>query len=781
MSNLVFANNQNPLYLSSQGVDVVQFNHNTVPPIGILNKDVLYALDDGKLYFNGSEVASGSSGDVLAPISTTPTALPTWDVAPKTLTDSSVLLDPLGNMTGLSSSSYVPKATQTDPNQVYINDSNNHLWRGGIDLELTGTGDVIAPVSQTSTAIPTWSASANTLTNSTVLLDTSANISQIGTLKMLDKNGITDPNTLWINQLDGHLYRGSEDTEPDPNTVITTITPGSATDGRVLVSSGTTGAYLKEANIDASGGDLAIRGDGKVLKMYDNSSGNIYPVLVINGNSLSVGVGNSQNATLNPNEAVLIGRDNDVGGKLEASVCVGTFNFGGLTGPSLDNVVVGDYNLTSQLTGGSNTIVGNSCLSQLANGSSNFAFGTGSGNDLITGSGNLYLGDMAGLSVESDTTRIGNTTTSRTYIKGVHNQTVNNKAKVVGVTSSGVLEDAGIFFDSTTSNLCLTSLNLPAQNVGVNGNVALGLNLLTVATTGTSNVLVGNGILTSATTNANQNVVVGVNSLIGATSNIGNNVVIGQSSCTQIGATNLGNNVVLGNGSAQTFNGASSNIVIGTGIGNSMTSNSNNIVIGSQGVAAENNSIRVGTLGSHTSCFVQGLTSGVLSNRKTVGSNIATGQLGYFDNMCVCLAELAFENFTVPYARTLASGVAAELAFTGTSFTNDAGDFNFATAGRIQWLNSLTMAFNVTCSLTCVLNSGVNRDIEVYFAINGTKVPNSAQRFRLLNATDYRMLSFSKTMTLTTNQYVSVFMTNLTGNETVNIGSICLIAMECMV
>lgn len=704
MSNLVYASDQKPLWLSSQGVDVVQFNHNTNPPLGLLNKDVLYALDDGKLYFNGVEVSVGSGG-----------------------------------------------------------------------------GNVSGPLIQTPTAIPTWGA-LNTLNNSSVLLDNSANITGIGTLKLIDKTAITDPNTLWINALDGHLYRGVEDVEADGGDVTTNIPLGTANDGYVIVSSGNTGAYIKEAAIDTTGGDLAILTPAKKLKMYDNNSLSVLPILYTDGTSTVCGFGNCFNSPVSPNEAVIFGRDNDVSGKIETSVCVGNNNFGSLTSPSLDNTVVGHYCLSSLTAGQTNIAIGYGVLPNLSTGEGNIFIGPGAGQQLTQGINNVMIGEQTGLAIESYTTRIGYNNTTRTIIKGVHGLTPNNKAKIAGITSSGVLEDSGIYFDTSSGNLNLSQTTVIAQAVGVANTISFGINQLLVSTDASANTLFGNGQLTHATVGCNSNNVYGTNSLIGCTSGVSNNVVYGSNCCIQFGASNISNNVIVGNSSCQNVNGAVGNIVIGNSVGNAMTDNTNNILIGSQGVASEDNVLRIGTVGVHNTCFIQGVTATALSNRQTLGINTATGQLGYFPNMCVCLAELAFENYGAGiYGRTLATGVPAELVPVATSYTNDVGDFNFGTAGRIQWVNSATMAFKATFSMSCILNSGANRDVEIYFAINGVKVANSGQRFRLQNATDYRTISVSKTMTLTSNQYVSVFMTNLGGNETVNIGNYVLILVECMV
>jgi len=71
MSNQVYSNNNDPYWLSARGLDKISFNKLTDPPIGYLNKGIIYELTDGKLYFNGSELVTGASSIVAQSLATT--------------------------------------------------------------------------------------------------------------------------------------------------------------------------------------------------------------------------------------------------------------------------------------------------------------------------------------------------------------------------------------------------------------------------------------------------------------------------------------------------------------------------------------------------------------------------------------------------------------------------------------------------------------------------------------------------------------------------------------
>ena len=732
---------------------------------------------NGHLYRGTSDLEALGSGNVIAPLVQTTTALPTWSASANTLTNSTVLLDNTGNITQASSLKMIPKTSVSDPDTVYINSSNNHLYRGTTDLELTGTGDVLAPPVTSSTAISTWSSTPKTLNNSTVLLDASANITGVGTLKMLNKTGITDPNTLWINQLDGHLYRGATDVEADAGDVMTTIPLGTANDGYIIASSGTTGAYIKEAAINTTGGDLAILTPAKKIKMYDSNTSTVLPVLYSDGLSTNVGFSNGSN----PNENTNVGQSNDTNNLLQGSVCIGNGNCTSLSVPSGDNVSCGHYNLGSLTSGNQNTCIGIGCYPNLTVGDQNIAVGTNAGQSLVTGTGVIYIGDSTGLASESFTTRIGYDATARTYIKGVYNQTVNNKAKITGITSSGVLEDANLFFDSSANSLCLTSSNVPAQNVGVLSNTIYGSSVLSVATTGTNNALYGRSLCTTCTTSCSNNTIYGNGSVVGPTSGIQNNTIVGSSCVLLNGATNISNTVVIGNGSAQNINGAVGCIIIGNASGNGMTSNANNIIIGGPGTAGRNNSIEIGISGTHSSLYLQGATASTLSNKKTMVMNSTTGQVGYEAPLCMCGMELSFENFASPYTRTLSIGTPTELQFTGTNLSNDPTNFDVTTPYRIKWLGATTTYFHCAFSMSGLLASGTNTDVEFTVCVNGVKVTNSAIRRRFASTTEWQMVTFHKVVQLAQNQYMSIFANNLSGSNSVNFGNINMVALEMMV
>lgn len=99
MSSATNFNSTTSFFLSYFGVDRVYFNKLIDPPIALLDKGVLYEMDDGILYFNGNPVSIGGGS----------------------VTTTDITIDP---STGPYSS-----------NTLWINNTNDHLYHGNRDTE----------------------------------------------------------------------------------------------------------------------------------------------------------------------------------------------------------------------------------------------------------------------------------------------------------------------------------------------------------------------------------------------------------------------------------------------------------------------------------------------------------------------------------------------------------------------------------------------------------------------------------------------------------------------
>jgi hypothetical protein len=188
------------------------------------------------------------------------------------------------------------------------------------------------------------------------------------------------------------------------------------------------------------------------------------------------------------------------------------------------------------------------------------------------------------------------------------------------------LGQAALFNVSSGNNN--TSGGFQALNTVSSGsnNTAFGQRALLNLTTADRNTAVGSGALQSDTTGA-ANVAVGYNAL--QTHNGGNgNTAVGDSA--MVNHPTGGLNTALGYGALASLTTGHVNLALGQAAGTNLTSGSNNVYVANEGVASEDNTIRLGSgLLGHTRLFLaatRGVTTG-LNNGAFVLID-SNGQLG---------------------------------------------------------------------------------------------------------------------------------------------------------
>jgi len=276
----------------------------------------------------------------------------------------------------------------------------------------------------------------------------------------------------------------------------------------------------------------------------------------------------------------------------------------------LGNSALGSYALQMNTTGSDSTAVGASSLRFNTTGSDNAAVGAYSLTANTTGTGNAAVGAS---SLTANTTGNGNTAVGASSLEA---NTTGSYNAAIGTASLSA---------NTTGNYnaAVGFLSLTANTTGVN-NAAVGASSLTANTTGVNNAAVGASSLAANTTGF-ANAAVGESSLAANTTGT-RNAAVGYAS---LAANTTGNfNAAFGRVSLYANTTGSRNIAIGDGAGYQLTTGSNNIAIGNTGIAAEADTIRIGTAGTHTRAFVAGI-SGVTTGAAGVAVLVdGNGQLG---------------------------------------------------------------------------------------------------------------------------------------------------------
>ena len=170
-----------------------------------------------------------------------------------------------------------------------------------------------------------------------------------------------------------------------------------------------------------------------------------------------------------------------------------------------------------------------------------------------------------------------------------------------------------------------TATGYEALYFNTNGsfNTAHGSGALYNNTTGIWNTAVGWGALYGNST-GNYNTAGGLQSLFSNTTGNDN---------TASGLAALYSNITGGDNTASGVNAlysnttGSNNIALGAGAGGNLTTGSNNIDIGNGGVAAEANTIRIGTQGTQTSAYCAGISGSTIAHGMPVVTD-ASGRLG---------------------------------------------------------------------------------------------------------------------------------------------------------
>jgi hypothetical protein len=236
------------------------------------------------------------------------------------------------------------------------------------------------------------------------------------------------------------------------------------------------------------------------------------------------------------------------------------------------NTASGAFALSNNTTGNFNTATGQGALTNNTTGHSNCANGTQALFSNTTGHENTADGNIA---LYYNTTGIWNAATG---LAALHNNTTGIENTAVGATA---------LYGNTTGG-ANTAVGFQAGfGCDGGGNTVVGVQAL-FSTTGGGNTAVGIGALFSPHT-GNNNTAIGAGALY--------NAYIGDD-----------------------------NIALGDGAGSNLRTGDNNIYIYNLGIDGESNTIRIGTVGTHTATFIAGITGAAVTGSAVVVD--ANGQLG---------------------------------------------------------------------------------------------------------------------------------------------------------
>lgn len=264
-------------------------------------------------------------------------------------------------------------------------------------------------------------------------------------------------------------------------------------------------------------------------------------------------------------------------------------------------------------------------------------------------------------------------------------------------------------FDATGNINVIT--NVAIDNAGssvlISGNP--GTNTLTLnVTDAAENTLIGE-LAGNATLSGTRCTALGQNSMRAMTS-AADDVVLGWHAGDAI--TTGSRNVAVGDDALGALTTGSDNIAVGSGAAVNYTgAESNNIIVGNPGTVADSAAIRVGTLGTQTTCFVQGIANVTVANELPVVIDSTTGQLGTTSAMTAFIADISA---TIP--NVTGAGTIYQIVFDRT-YINIGSDFNTGTGFYTAPADGL---YNFSSTVTMSDLTNVMDTIVLSFIVAGT-------------------------------------------------------------
>jgi hypothetical protein len=271
-----------------------------------------------------------------------------------------------------------------------------------------------------------------------------------------------------------------------------------------------------------------------------------------------------------------------------------------------DNTAIGSYALASNTVGHTNTATGRYALTSNLNGTYNTAIGSNALFDNTSGTRNAALGSFA---LELNTSGEENTAVG---FFALGENTIGNEN-----TASGA---RALRKNTTGSSNTATGVEaMYANTIGIR-NAALGTLAMRSNTTGNYNTANGASALFSNTDGSN-NTATGVDALYSNTlgnlnSAHGTQALYSNTTGTYNTAsglfalnrnTNGNQNTAYGGRALYSNTTGNNNISIGYNAGNLHTTGNHNIAIANDGVAAESNTIRIGSIANQTRTFIAGI------------------------------------------------------------------------------------------------------------------------------------------------------------------------------
>lgn len=143
--------------------------------------------------------------------------------------------------------------------------------------------------------------------------------------------------------------------------------------------------------------------------------------------------------------------------------------------------------------------------------------------------------------------------------------------------------------------------------------------------------------------------------------------------------------------------------------------------------------------------------------------------------------EISYRDYSTPWdTGAMVAGTPVEITPTGTLKNGDktSSAFDVPTAGRLRYLGGKNTTFQASLHISCENQTGSGILYEFAIYKNGVLLTNSGVRRNFTNTSGYGAISLSALVDLTTNDYVSGFVTNVSNTNVMEFGNYDILLRE---
>ena len=770
----VFASPGDPYWLSSRGVNAVQFNKNATPPLAYVDKGILYEMDDGKLYYNGSAIAPVAVGDVTGPASAIDKSIAVYDGTTGKV---------IGNTSIVATDKAIQIPAQIGPDTGLWNSSTYALMNGARAMEnfcsqcfyvaMNGraaddgaTGDIADPFNNILDAMgrPIVATKNGAVINTTgqftdpILLLPNVVMNGEGISPMTVLGDISCLNPLW--------------NTPSPFFFNQSFIRNSVLVGAItLDTAGMDHPLLAIENCSVQG-SLTAGGDNPDGQIVILNSLLSAPINLTNITSTIIGtgiaVGPSPPATVN----IVCDGLHDMTVLIDGlSSSSATIN---ITHAALVNTLT--VKIVGYFPGAVNVL------------------GVGFAGGLVLYYDDCQITWSPGTLANTTVNLIKHANTVEYDYGVVPANNVQSAIDYLGMFNGDVVGPAGATdnaicrFDLATGKLIQNSTVLVTDSglVQFSGDSQLARGADTIlAVNGSTNVVVGRA--GPASTIGDANVIVGSNSAANLVSagplDGSNNCILGSDSAGSL--THGYNNIIIGHAAGTAITTGYGNFIMGNN-DTTLTVGTNNIIInGYAAGGADDNSIVIGGQSNGTGSLVIGsvnITSAQIFGIDQVAatSGSSSVRINTDETLAVAYSLYAafyyFENYGAPYVPNLVVSTNVELRPSGATLVrNDTSGFNSIATGRVSWTKTATnvMMADATVVFRRSVVGGAN-NILFSLGVNGSVVAGTQVMATTSSTNDYTVCKISGLVTMATGQYVSIFASNQTSSDDIDVGNMSI-------